>query len=1323
MRGNNVVGVVVLRSDGAESSVVNNSPSSFSNSKNVASSAVVLNSAVNNEVNQNQQNRNSGGRRIPVALIREQQEMERMREENSRSNNANENAAGTSEKSRRNFRENRTYFDSGMSDEEVWARVKEGKIGDNVEVRWSWNGSGSYLTQGVVCGVDSVEKRVTVNYLFSEHLLKSGIVQANTRYPLPPIATEMAVFSVRVLRARRFGLPAIQASTREITASPDYVVSADGGTITTNGHSSAAIVVRRKNGDAASGLEFWDESHDAPNKRETLTWNKNQEVKARFYPSSTNNTMELIALLAALRYAEKNPSRDVVILLDSQQAYELARGNFTARQPHLKVLVKKILEVYARVVHYVILARMLRDDGNPADAACKKIRADAQAFQHDDLFDDLPAESATTKTARTTRLAREREDAQLSDDTPTLTMARSVQTLQDFTSLYSYRARSTVPASCMIQWANIVKQHTQMIVAGTGRDDFSIDDAMLAFVLLPILYLPSNAPPTRLEERLSDARPFHLKVSSGNNNNNNNQDGAAAVAGTEEATDAMPNLTELAEAKKTERLSKAVDRLAADHKLRSAVKLMYAASTADDLSPEEKVRKLRAKIIDPVKPLEREQNLPPTPTFSGKTVKRVLYQMPKQAATCVDRWTPQLMVAAIQVIPDIADDVARICGMINDSIFSKRVMDILRLGRLVGIPKEDDPTGVRPITISSFFVKLTGSLLFHQAKPRCSMHQFAIGRKNGCEAIVHKVRRAYQEGKAIIRIDVSNAFGTACRSNIGQLLKELNNGNNSNVHIRKFFDTMYANDAKLAVFASGGKDATLLDFNEGVRQGDAFSGFFFCLLIDKVIEEVLLKHPCDVTILAYMDDMTIITSPELAREVTKSVIAALKKWHFRPNVDKSKVLCLTATSLSSNADQEDAAAPATPTVGAAPSSAPIVQQQQRQLQQEEVDFRSIKSCDDSESFVTLGANITNSYATFNEKQRAKTYKFFHRLQSLKVHPQVMFTIARLCGSPRMIYYASTNPPQHTAEVLADFQNKLTSFVEEVLDFTIPAELVHERFAVGLPDYKNSAADLYDASLTLASGLVPKTVEGLVHNMRSTEDARLTAHLQAQASAEWLYYAAPGTNGHLTPDEFRIAMAIRCHTLTRRLQDLRTSNACHGCGVEYADARNLIDHAFNCKHTHHNPSRRHTDVKEAIIDVCREFGLAARKEPTMYKYPDANRRPDITISTGLMTAVVTDVVICQQLGQVGDHAACEAQTKNDIHEAAVQAFGHNFIPFAMEVHGHRDASCNKFANAIKQHLRHYLQRDFLLRFRHTVSAALARARARQLVAALPLAALC
>jgi hypothetical protein len=299
--------------------------------------------------------------------------------------------------------------------------------------------------------------------------------------------------------------------------------------------------------------------------------------------------------------------------------------------------------------------------------------------------------------------------------------------------------------------------------------------------------------------------------------------------------------------------------------------------------------------------------------------------------------------------------MASIVALVADGMqFGPLVMNILRMGRLVGIPKPDGD-GLRPIIVSSFLTKLAGSAIWRSARPTCSKHQSALQKKRGAEIIIHTAREHYLAEDAIIRVDVSNAFNSASRAKIRRRLED----EKVDPDILAFFRTMYVPNATLALF---GKDETaFFNFCEGVRQGDAFSGYFFCILMDAVISEFKEKCPELTTdIMSYMDDLTITCLPQDVQRVSDAIASALENAGFTINRAKSAVIA------------------------------------KRHIVIPECIFPRAQN---DKRFTMLGANINDNYDDFNNHQMEKLQKFFDKIDELDVHPHPKYTILRLCGSP------------------------------------------------------------------------------------------------------------------------------------------------------------------------------------------------------------------------------------------------------------------------------------------------------------------------------------
>lgn len=1231
-----------------------------------------------------------------------------------------------------------------LEDDVVRNKISNAPTGARINIEWGLlpasnapgnHGYTSYSSTGVVTRRNEVQSRgrtagapLTIDVEIDTTFGLAGPGPAPRPMRLPPESTDYVIYKVDVLQARLFTLPPECVGLRELRAPPHCVIYSDGGTVVTSGESAAAFVVRFRDGVS----ELWSNERDCQQKQ----LHERDEEHGRYYAHSTNNCMEFIAATAALKWAAAHPpapGSENVLVVDSELVFNAIKsGVKNDSAPHLRPLRAALLDAYMPVASTVVLMRMLRKYGNPADVTVGRVRREAAARGEAALFGDSPI--VTTKNAQTLNIIHQQQ-LQATVDPQTTTLANRVRGVEDFAKLYRYRALTACPIPSRVEWAVIVEQHCKAIVDNPHtRTMEQLSDAMIALIMLPVLYLPASAPRQRVCAHLRDGKPFNVNVdevradqredaaparqepaaaatsaaprgglrselAAGTNtidNNINNEDTSgdnervAAISGDEEAK---------------KRIARAVERLAMDRRIKQAMKLVFAAADRNDMPFEKKVELLRTKkFIKRSEAFETAQ-LPYTRAFSSATVNAVLKKMPRQAAPCIDRWTPEMLLQAIEIRPEIASLLGQILAKINDDVLGPRVGDIIRAGRAVGIPKDQD--GIRPIVLSCFFAKLVGGCVFEECKPTNTAAQFARPDcKNGCEKIIHKVRAEYQQGKAILRFDISNAFGTATRARIAKVLAELDScAPGKLAAVRRYFYTMYGPTSKLVVFAPGGRDAEFIDFEEGVRQGDSFSAYFFCLLMDQVMRDISAQEPAAV-VRGYMDDLTITTDKESAHRVASVAVQVLAQWGFTANITKSKILCM-------------AAPPNAPTHVAADTAAP------------RFDVR-----DDSRSFVVLGGNITNSYAEYNANQSARNARFFDCVKNVPMHPQIAFTIARLCGGPRMKFYASVTPPQHSRDTVATFQHQLIDYIQspQVLNFVVPGDVLHERFGTGIPDYINGAERLYVASMNNAThtGVLMPQVE-LVYNNAAVAAAS-TARLESQQNAQWMCYVPSTSDCHMAVLEFQIAMAIRCGTLPTHILHRMTSTSCN-CNNRFTWSSSdghaaLIDHVLRCPSAaEYHAANRHTSLKSAVASVLREFGWSVQNEPNYYDYSPplpassqppagaetlrhAHQRPDLTVLAG--KCIATDFVVSCQQGKLGAHAAAAAEIKKRTHTSAVERMQHTFIPFAVETHGHLDKSATQFINEVMSALPSYVQFHFRIRMLHAVSTALAKARVKSIL---------
>jgi hypothetical protein len=454
------------------------------------------------------------------------------------------------------------------------------------------------------------------------------------------------------------------------------------------------------------------------------------------------------------------------------------------------------------------------------------------------------------------------------------------------------------------------------------------------------------------------------------------------------------------------------------------------------------------------------------------------------------------------------------------------------------------------------------------------------------------------------------------------------------------------------------------------------------------------------TLRGYMDDLTATCAPGIAYRVAQSVAVSLREFGFEANVDKSKILyCSGATGLLAAACATDAAA-------AAPAA------------ETTTTSTGITVCDEQAMFKVLGGNITGSdaaYREYNAEQSARHASFFNMLRKVPLHSQIAFTIARLCGSPRCKFYASVTPPDRSREILANFQQSMVSYVQDLLCFDIPVPALHDRFGAGLPNYVDNAVALYDSSSGYALHGRALIDVALVTSVSIEFGAEWTAHFRSQSEAAWMFYVPIGAANHMSSQQFNTAMAIRCHSCPRALGN-RIGHLTCSCGLTSVNQNDIVQHALSCEYTRFTPTQRHTMVKYALARAVRDFGFYVAVEPRFYVYANATvqQRPDLTVFVG-GSGIATDVVICKQDGPVGANAMHWAERKIRTHDAAVSAHGHQFIPFAMEVHGHRASCCYKFAEAVAAYVQPHLRWGLKRHIESLVSTTLAHARVEAVLA--------
>ena len=959
-----------------------------------------------------------------------------------------------------------------------------------------------------------------------------------------------------------------------------------------------------------------------------LTLATNNEVTdAKFLPRTTVSIAEGIALDAGLTKAARmiaDGTPHVNIVVDSEMAYMITLGMKTARDKKIVEIFASVREKFVRIAGQITLAHMNRDFGNLADKPATDAILLQQSSGDQSLFMEppvLPAPAARKQVAPT----------MVHDNTTTL--ADENMQHERFIDLRRFRSRTRVPESIVPQWSTLVSMQLSKFTNATTT--IEREREIVNFLALPTLFLPQSASTKRITKHLTTATPFHL-------------DRRSATRQEREA----------------HRMAEQVQRYVSDRKLRTANKLVKTAATTDELSFEEKTSRLREKFVGV--PFTSNIPMENIPLISADEVTQTLQKMSTQAATAIDGWTPTLLLQAIHHDYKIASMVGCMLTTILTQPLSKDFEEKLLLGRAVAIPKA--LTDVRPIVVSALLINMMGTISVKRDDRKTCSGQYAIGVQQGCQRIIHKIRKLRRLGKAIIKADISNAFGAVLRAYAEAQME------GSDTTMRQFFRVVYGGSSKLAIFGPDGKTA-FIDFMNGVKQGDAASSYIFCHCIDPILQAIAERAQIPIAqIFAYMDDITIAVDPENAAHVAQIIVEEFAKIGMKVNVTKSEIL----------------------------SSHPIPNSPFPVVIDNGINV-----------FNLLGACISKNTKSHVEEQIRKQDAYFKLISNLPLHPHIKFVLLRTCASPRITYYCSVMDPADTKPLTDFFQRRLIEEFSALIDPTgqtlITPESLTSRLGVGVPDLSFFSKELFAATrqMALEGQDAPPQVK-LVH----TEPR--TAHEGQQVDAQWLFYA-PESYRQLTPAQFSTALAIRLNIIPPHL---RVTGRC-SCGEMVTDS-NQYDHVLRCDlATGHGHPTRHNRIRDAIIRYARENGITCQAEPRMYIYADGKRhRPDIAFYIGGQVTTTTDltVVALKAGAQPGSAAQHADEAKTNEHKTATAALGHDFIPCAIETHGYLGKGALKLFKRLSLQVIPSLQKSFVCELTHIVATTMAATRADALASA-------
>lgn len=293
-------------------------------------------------------------------------------------------------------------------------------------------------------------------------------------------------------------------------------------------------------------------------------------------------------------------------------------------------------------------------------------------------------------------------------------------------------------------------------------------------------------------------------------------------------------------------------------RLSSAARSLVGQAKIADVTPEV-IRDLKEKHPrGPTDPFPRAPGPLPAKAPDLDDINNALRRFASDTAPGISGWTVPILRQAIK-LPNFARFVVSLTASMAKGTAPGSSM--LCTSRLTPLLKPDG--GVRPIAVGELFYRLSTKAILKTAfKPDFLLpNQLGVGSKGGVEPIVRAVQRGLdgtlpQQYTHLVSLDCSNAFNTANRLDIVSSLK------NHAPSLYRLAKWAYNNASDLLI------GDHILKSAQGVRQGDPLGPLLFSLAIRPLISQLIAHLGPDRLVLAYLDDIYILSKDGTALEDT-----------------------------------------------------------------------------------------------------------------------------------------------------------------------------------------------------------------------------------------------------------------------------------------------------------------------------------------------------------------------------------------------------------------------------------------------------------------------
>lgn len=225
---------------------------------------------------------------------------------------------------------------------------------------------------------------------------------------------------------------------------------------------------------------------------------------------------------------------------------------------------------------------------------------------------------------------------------------------------------------------------------------------------------------------------------------------------------------------------------------------------------------------------------------------------------------------------------------ILDGTMPPIIQQILYVDAMIAIPKDDKSH--RPIAMANVFIKIAAKLILPRLSTQLivgdSQHGYKM--RNGTQLAAKKIQAHLDAGRAVIKTDVSNAFGSVNR----QMLASMMFDNHATKPLWAYFASRYLTTSTYMAFHKA-QHIGEVTTDTGIGQGDPFSLLMFDFFVSDADKRI---QSCE-DIIQIHDDMYVAVNTHDIDEAMHQTMSYFHRKHLPINVSKTKILVKDTTTI------------------------------------------------------------------------------------------------------------------------------------------------------------------------------------------------------------------------------------------------------------------------------------------------------------------------------------------------------------------------------------------------------------------------------------------